>query len=745
MTGPWGNNVWSPHEAGALQRIAGRRAVAGNMNAPGNIGEFLNDIPANNHFHFVDGAGQPLAGADVRWYAASPGPGYGGKIFDNTPEYHLTTGADGALTLPGNPFLPGSHKEAVIRVEKDGLIWYRFFEVAEMNLEYWRGHKQDANYTVELPLPTSAPEMDVTGLGTVSITDGDTTPSLDDGTDFGAADVYATGPGLGLDDPKGYVIRTFAVKNHGGQPLRLTGGTKIVLSGPNAADFSVVYQPADTITSETLTVFQIKFDPRVAGVRTATVSVANNDGNENPYNFTVRGTGVVGGAEVPGSKFNDLNANGVRDANEPGLPGWTIFADLDGNEALSANEPSAFSGADGTFTLAGLPTDRLTNVLEVQQAGWRQTLPDGGYTFDPFIDAVQQPFVFGNTQMARLVGVVNDDRNLDGFPDPNEEGVAGQTVYVDLDHDDEPGPGEPSFVTDPAGRYAFNLDAGTYSVKLLPGAGWAPTPTESLTREVTLLAADDTASADFNLQRIVHNVVLFYNNSGFDGNDPNANAADDNARDPFKGALHPGAFAPGSFLNVSSYSRGINGIMIDLGDLPASPFGGLPLSAADFTFRVGNDSDTSGWAAAPPPSAVAVRDAAGAGGTDRVSITFPDNAIRNTWLEVTMLADAHTGLAAPVTFYFGSLVGETGDALSPLRVSSADLGGMKSKLNSVAGIESRYDVNRDGRVNALDLGAVRANLFHSLEPIAPPPIVTAPAAALRRDGGEGATGILTGV
>ena len=25
MTGPYGNNIWSPHEAGALQRIAGRR------------------------------------------------------------------------------------------------------------------------------------------------------------------------------------------------------------------------------------------------------------------------------------------------------------------------------------------------------------------------------------------------------------------------------------------------------------------------------------------------------------------------------------------------------------------------------------------------------------------------------------------------------------------------------------------------------------------------------------------------
>src|SRR5206468_677965 len=108
---------------------------------------------------------------------------------------------------------------------------------------------------------------------------------------------------------------------------------------------------------------------------------------------------------------------------------------------------------------------------------------------------------------------------------------------------------------------------------------------------------------------------------------------------------------------------------------------------ADFTFRVGNDSDPASWPDAPAPTAVTVRDAGGAGGTDRVTITFPDNSVRNTWLEVTMLADTHTGLAVPAVFYFGNLVGETGDALTPLRVSSADLGGVKRALNSAAGID----------------------------------------------------------
>jgi len=110
-----------------------------------------------------------------------------------------------------------------------------------------------------------------------------------------------------------------------------------------------------------------------------------------------------------------------------------------------------------------------------------------------------------------------------------------------------------------------------------------------------------------------------------------------------------------------------------------------------------------------------------------------------------MLANAHTGLAAPVVLYFGNLVGETGDALSPLRLSAADLGGVKAALNSAAGIDSRFDFNRDGKVNALDLGAVRANLLHSVAPIQPPLPAAGPAAAGRRDDGTAATEMLSGV
>jgi hypothetical protein len=589
MTGPYGNNIWSPHEAGALQRIAGRRAVAGNMNAPGNIGEFLNDLPAANHVRFVDGAGQPLVGASIRWYAAGPGPGYGGKTFDNTPEYTLTTDADGYVHLPRDPFVPGQMKEAVIRIAAGGQIWYRFFEVSEMNLEYWRGHTQNGYYTVELPPRTAPPEMDVQGLGQ-SIADGDTTPSPTDLTDFGEVNVTPTGPA------DGYAIRTFVIKNRGGQPLTVGA---VSLSGANASDFSVVYQPSTTLTSEALTVFQVKFDPRAQGIRTANVSISNSDSNENPYNFTIRGNGALPGAQTFGAKFNDFDGDGEQDAGEPGLAGWTIFGDLNDNGTLDPGEPSTVTAPGGQYVLYGLPTNSITNVREVQKVGWRLTAPATGYhAFNPFIDSIPRPMDFGNTRAA----------------------------------------------------------AGAF---------------------------------------------VFYNNSGFDARDPAANAADDAAIATDKTPLRPGGTP--TFANVTSYVRGLNGIMIDL---PGVNTVGLN----DFTFRAGTGGDPSTWGPAPAPQ-VAVRAGAGTGSSTRVTFTWPDGAVRNRWLQVTVNPATLTALTAPDVYLFGNLVGDSGGATG---VDARDVIETRRALGGAAGVTSPFDFNRDRRIDARDYAVVRGALGDSL-------------------------------
>jgi hypothetical protein len=179
--------------------------------------------------------------------------------------------------------------------------------------------------------------------------------------------------------------------------------------------------------------------------------------------------------------------------------------------------------------------------------------------------------------------------------------------------------------------------------------------------------------------------------------------------------------------NVTSYSKGINGLMFDLPALPAAANPGPD----DFSFSMSpNDPSTCpAWLAAPAPASVTLRRGAGAGGTDRVTVVWPDNAIRNTWLQVAILPSADTGMGAADVSYFGNLVGESGDVGSPLRVSSLDLASVRRAINTTAGIDKASDVNRDGRVNALDLSAVRSTINRSLSPLAGPTMILSGAAA----------------
>ncbi|MEA3349154.1 MAG: choice-of-anchor D domain-containing protein, partial [Chloroflexota bacterium] len=125
-----------------------------------------------------------------------------------------------------------------------------------------------------------APEMDVEGIG-VSINAGDSTPSIADDTDFGSADVSG-----------GMVDHTFTIENTGS--ANLTINLPISISGANVGDFTMTADPATTIApGGGTTSFTVRFDPGAVGQRDATISIANNDADENPYNFAIRGTGYA--------------------------------------------------------------------------------------------------------------------------------------------------------------------------------------------------------------------------------------------------------------------------------------------------------------------------------------------------------------------------------------------------------------------------------------------------------------------
>lgn len=68
---------------------------------------------------------------------------------------------------------------------------------------------------------------------------------------------------------------------------------------------------------------------------------------------------------LTGAKFQDLDCDGKRDPNEPGLPGWTIQL---------SNGQTAVTDALGNYYFNNLPPGTYT-INEVNQPGWTQSYP----------------------------------------------------------------------------------------------------------------------------------------------------------------------------------------------------------------------------------------------------------------------------------------------------------------------------------------------------------------------------------
>ncbi|MBN2475400.1 MAG: hypothetical protein JXB62_12385, partial [Pirellulales bacterium] len=90
------------------------------------------------------------------------------------------------------------------------------------------------------------------------------------------------------------------------------------------------------------------------------------------YEFPVPATGVI-----RGTKFHDLDGDGLQGPNEPGLEGWTIFLDGNENWQWDEGERTTVSDADGNYVFERLVPGRY-QVGEVSQEGWQQTFPNPG-------------------------------------------------------------------------------------------------------------------------------------------------------------------------------------------------------------------------------------------------------------------------------------------------------------------------------------------------------------------------------
>ena len=193
-----------------------------------------------------------------------------------------------------------------------------------------------------------APDMDVLG-NSVSIADNDNAPESADHTDFGEADITS-----------GSVTRTFTIDNTGNTNLNLTGSPIVEISGTHASDFSVAQQPSATTLAHdggTLT-FQITFNPDATGLREAIISIDNDDPEENPYNYSIQGTGTSGPEmDVQG------NSNSIPDNdNTPSTADHTSFGSVDVNGGTLIRTFTIRNTGNEDLNLSGTPIVALSGT-----------------------------------------------------------------------------------------------------------------------------------------------------------------------------------------------------------------------------------------------------------------------------------------------------------------------------------------------------------------------------------------------
>jgi hypothetical protein len=81
----------------------------------------------------------------------------------------------------------------------------------------------------------------------------------------------------------------FTITNVGTATLNLTGSpSKVLVSGPDAAEFSVHSQPNASIAPSATSIFTLAFAPSKVGDKTATVTIANDSGKD--LKFLVSGS-----------------------------------------------------------------------------------------------------------------------------------------------------------------------------------------------------------------------------------------------------------------------------------------------------------------------------------------------------------------------------------------------------------------------------------------------------------------------
>ena len=296
-----------------------------------------------------------------------------------------------AITIPSDATLGATRMRIAVNFEADPTLCATNFD----------GEVED--YEIIVSDGVSNSEINITGNG-FNILNQDNSPILLDFTDFGNVSVEST------------LSRSFVIENLGiNNNLSLTGSSPYIsLSGANSGEFSVTTTPSNSINPNSNTNFTIAFNPTSDGLKTATVTIANDDNDESSYSFSIQGNAVLGEfcesygnldyqTSITNVTFNTLDHSDDGEKNV----GYEDFTNSQSTtvEAGSSYDLSVSVDTDGNYIV-------YTNVWidwngdydfeddgETYDLGYAVNVEDGITDLSPLTVLVPEDAAIGSTRM----------------------------------------------------------------------------------------------------------------------------------------------------------------------------------------------------------------------------------------------------------------------------------------------------------------------------------------------------------
>ncbi len=268
-----------------------------------------------------------------------------------------------------------------------------------------------------------------------------------------------------------------------------------------------IFQPDTYTISEELKDNWIQTYPES---ETWTIEVLNLVSNFENIDF---GNHFLEGANsIYGQKFHDMNQNGIKDQDEPGVPNWGIELNGRINKYTRTDK-------SGYYSFLNIPNGNYT-ITEDQVNGWQQTYPASGqWLFVLTRDTTVQNVDFGNYYTGGLNSIYGqkfNDFNRNGVKDDFEIGIPGWKIHLS-------GATSRHTFTDSSGNYKFlSLLGGNYSVYEDRKNGWRQSYPINSSYQFNLSGDTTVNGADFGNYEVQSGSI-----SGMKYNDQNGNSVRD--------------------------------------------------------------------------------------------------------------------------------------------------------------------------------------------------------------------------